>query len=215
MATTKTQAGRMLGATLSGGEAATVAAVLAGAREKARGALQDIEDLERRLLRAPARGTRDVAPAARKAIAAATAAVEPTAPKHAHREAPIAERVEVALRANVLGLADLARAIGAPELGAARAVKALGARVVDVGDRDTGARYSWVAGDDGPTGELNDLVERLLRVRPMAFSEVIAFTGAREKRCSGAIVRLQRDPRTAKKLANRGDARRALWFLRR
>lgn len=65
-------------------------------------------------------------------------------------------------------------------------------------------------GDDGPTKELNDMVEALIRERPLSRADLVSLTGARDNRVAAAIVYLQRK---GVPIANVGTPRKALWFV--
>lgn len=170
---------------------------LAHARKNLETAENHLEALEA-TVRKLARGTRDLAPRSGPAVLA-----KPT----------VADRVETVLRSAVLSPAELALAVGAPQAAVDAAVRSHGRKITNVGI--VGApRLSWVAGDDGPTPELIELIARLIAVRPLAFSELIQHTGARGNRISGAIVKLQQHPKIGHKVVNRGTAARALWFLK-
>lgn len=137
----------------------------------------------------------------------------PVAPKVARvRDPSLAEKIEAVLRSNTATPAALASSLGVPGHKISAALRQLGDKVVDVGAIGS-PMLSWVIGDEAPASELFPLVQRLLRVRPMTFAEIIRFTGAREKRCSGAIVHIQRDEKLSKRLQKSQD-RPALWYLR-
>jgi hypothetical protein len=85
-------------------------------------------------------------------------------------------------------------------------------RVYNMGTEDH-PRWIGVIGDSTSTPELNAWVKRLVSLAPMTFAQLIAATGARRGRVSGAIVQLQRDPQTRKLLQNLGDNRTYVWFL--
>ena len=85
-------------------------------------------------------------------------------------------------------------------------------RVYNMGTEDH-PRWIGVIGDKTSTPELNDWVKRLVSLAPMSFAQLLAATGARRGRVSGAIVQLQRNPQTRKALQNLGDDRTFVWFL--
>lgn len=74
-------------------------------------------------------------------------------------------------------------------------------------------RWIGVIGDKTSTAELNAWVRRLVELAPLSFAQLLAATGARRGRVSGAIVQLQRNPQTRKLLQNLGDDRTYVWFL--
>ena len=173
---------------------AEIARPLVEVRKKLAIAGDALDELEKKVRAGLARGTREIAP-----------------PRTS--DGTVAARVERILRLAAMTPAELALAAGATQNAVDVAVRAAGKKIANVG-LPGAPRLSWVAGDDGPTADLNELVVRLLQVRPMTFAEVIDFTGAREKRVSGAIVRIQRDDRLRRRLVNRGTSQRALWFIK-
>jgi glutaredoxin 2 len=64
-------------------------------------------------------------------------------------------------------------------------------------------------GDEGPTPELMQVVQRMLTERAMTFQELLDATGARANRIKGVIMRLQRD---GVRVVNLGTEAKALWF---
>ncbi len=72
-------------------------------------------------------------------------------------------------------------------------------------------RWQHVIGDTGPAHELRALVHRLISERPFSHRELVAVTGARENRISGALADLRED--SATRVANLGDGVRARWFV--
>ena len=68
----------------------------------------------------------------------------------------------------------------------------------------------YFVGDEGPTPQLYDAVERMLRQRSMTFQELLDETGARANRIKGVLMRIQRDE---KPLVNLGSDRKALWRI--
>lgn len=67
---------------------------------------------------------------------------------------------------------------------------------------------TYFVGDEGPTPELYNAVEHMLRQRSMTFQELLDETGARANRIKGVLMRMQRDE---KPLVNLGNDRKALW----
>jgi hypothetical protein len=85
-------------------------------------------------------------------------------------------------------------------------------KVYNMGTEDH-PRWIAVIGDNTPTTELNAWVKRLVSLAPFTFAGLLAATGARRGRVSGAIVQLQRDPKTRRDLQNLGNDRTYVWFL--
>ena len=73
-----------------------------------------------------------------------------------------------------------------------------------------GRTWLWVIGDKTTTRELNDHVARLITYTPMTFAQLLAATGARRGRVSGALVEVQK---TRSDWKNLGDERTYRWFL--
>lgn len=70
--------------------------------------------------------------------------------------------------------------------------------------------WIWIVGDETATRDLNDHVARLITFTPMTFAQLLAATGARRGRVSGALVEVQK---TRKDWQNLGDDRTYRWFL--
>lgn len=145
-----------------------------------------------------ARGTADVTEAARAAAAPAPAP-------------PLPDRVEAALRAGIWSLDELCHEVRAPAGPVSAALKrARTARqVYNVGAEDR-PRWTWVPGDAVETQALYAHVERLISERPFEFAELLAATGARRGRVSGAIVSFQH---AGRRVLNLGTTAKARWFL--
>jgi len=155
-----------------------------------------------------ARGTRDV-----------------TAEAAAVARAPLAERVEAALRVGPMSLVELADAVG--DSGAAvqkelrrmraarcptRSTDAPDARMVYNHGTEYDPRWSWVVGDQTPTAELSAAVEKMITTRPYTFAELTAATGARRGRLSGVLVKFQRDERDI--VNENGTDRQYRWKMK-
>lgn len=171
------------------------------------------EELEQRLARGTADHTADLltaewSPIPTKVTPAKRAPTPPPAPARDLRA-----ELEAALRARPSSLTELARTLHVPVNHVVIALRGLrkAGRVYNVGTAEA-PRWTWVVGDDGPMPELAATVEALIRDRPMTFAELLAATGARRGRVSGVIVALQRGGAA---IENRGDPRRARWFLPR
>lgn len=160
------------------------------------------EDLERALRLA--RGTADVQTAATKAVEAA--AKTPT----------LEQRIMSALLGAdaPMTFPVLCKAIGSPPSRVSACMKDLRkhGRVYNMGTEDH-PRWIGVIGDATTTPELNAWVRRLVQLAPLSFAQLLAATGARRGRVSGAIVQLQRNPKTRSVLQNLGDDRTFVWFL--
>jgi hypothetical protein len=122
--------------------------------------------------------------------------------------APLPERIEQVLRERTASLAELARAVDAPPAEVTAALRPIGQSVANVGTAIE-ARYTWIIGDATRNDVLYPLVERLLRERPMTTPELVAATGARFGRCSGAVVHLQ----THSRVFNLGQANKGRWIV--
>ena len=70
----------------------------------------------------------------------------------------------------------------------------------------------YFVGDEGPTEELMDAIQRMLQDRPCRFQEILEATGARDNRIKGVINRLQREGVRIVDVAPEGT-RAALWFI--
>lgn len=70
--------------------------------------------------------------------------------------------------------------------------------------------HYWI-GDETSTDELKATILRVIQHDPTGtpFQQIIAMTGARGNRVSGAIVKLQRD---GHRIKNLGDQRTARWW---
>jgi hypothetical protein len=145
-------------------------------------------ELEKQL----ARGTGDVSREAREATQ------------------PIEVQIELALRERPMTLEELARQLKESVGKVSTAMKPLRKRLYNAGT-DAAPAWFWVVGDGAATTDINKAVEALVRFKPMRFPELLAATGARQGRVSGAIVALQRDPKG--RLVNLDTAVRARWFM--
>lgn len=208
---------------------------LAQLSQDQRTAVEAIEDLRARVL---ARGTEDVTAAAN----AVTSHIIEDAPP-ANDVAPpapvarpervvslsLADKVERALREDVLTLEELCRAVRAPAgpvsavLKRARAAK----RLYNVAPAERAPAWSWIPENYAPgtagTSVLYPLVARLISVRPFTFAELRDATGCHEEvgtrsrgRVSGAIVALQKRHALRKgppvlEIGPTGE--RTAWFL--
>lgn len=147
-----------------------------------------------------ARGTRDV----RTEAAAAVTGV---------RAETTTGKIEQALRGPdaPMTLDYLARYIDEPAGRVQNAMKRLrsAGSVVNIGTNDR-PQWFWRIGDEGPTPELFDAVERIIRVRPHTLQELQEATGARRNRISGVLVKLQV---RGLPVVNRGTDQRALWSI--
>lgn len=160
------------------------------------------EQLERALKLA--RGTGDVQTEAAAAVATIAA------PKS------LAEKIEAVLRGPdaPLTFGALCKAVGSTAGRCSTCMRELrkANKVYNLGTEDH-PRWIWIVGDETSTPDLNAHVARLVTLLPMTFSQLMAATGARRGRVSGAIVQLQRNPETRRRLQNLGDSRVFVWFL--
>ena len=122
-------------------------------------------------------------------------------------------KVEMALRSGSLDHQQLARTVDASAGRVSEMMKALRAEnaVANVGT-DVHPIWTWRIGNDTSTAELTEFVKRLLTERPFTTRELSEVTGATYSRCGGAVVALQRDPKTnIVDLGGPGNACR--WFI--
>lgn len=125
----------------------------------------------------------------------------------------IENQIEQALRSEhaPMSIAALAKMIAAPVGKVAAAMRELkrANRVHNLGTEDHPC-WIWIVGDNTPTRELNDHVARLISHQPLTFAQLMAATGARRGRLSGALVEVQK---TREDWLNLGDERTYRWFL--
>lgn len=123
---------------------------------------------------------------------------------------PLTDRMLASLTERPRSLDELARELREPAGKISAAIKPLRARLYNAG---TEAAPAWfpIVGDEAPTEIVNAAVAALVRYRPMRFQELLAATGARQGRVSGAIVALERDPES--RLVNLDTPTRARWFI--
>lgn len=122
----------------------------------------------------------------------------------------VAEAVERVLRVKVLPTDALALEVSAPAaalLDTLASLRAAG-KVCNVGT-DPRPVWTWILGDAGDTAELSTKIEHLISLRPMLMTEIVAATGARRNRISGALNKIQ----LRRKVENHGSASVALWFM--
>ena len=129
-------------------------------------------------------------------------------------EHTLEERIVAALRVRPLYFDELVIAVDEPAGRVARALNKMrkAERLFNLGSDDR-PRWHFVIGDDASTAELRETLERLLTERPMTLNELIAATGCRANRISGALVQFDRD--MGKPVLNLGNGKRALWFMPR
>lgn len=139
------------------------------------------------------RGTGDVTEAARAAVAVVT---DPR------------ERTRQALRDRVATVEHVASALEVTEPQARALVAELGDEVYNLAT-DAAPRWVLQIGDETDTETLCEAVRRVLRERPLEQREIIAATGARRNRVSGAIVKLQAQ---SEPIWNLGEKNKARWF---
>lgn len=122
------------------------------------------------------------------------------------------QRIEAVLRTRPTTIEELARELKAPAGKVVAALKPMRKHLYNVGTEDAPAWF-WIVGDAAPTEQVNTAVKSLIAFRPFRFPELLNATGARQGRVSGAIVAMQRDPKS--RIANVDPDRpnRARWFI--
>lgn len=168
-----------------------IEASLTSARERAVQLTKDVEELETKLRHA--RGTGDVTAQAAKAVAPPT----------------IAQKIETALRANVFALPELAKAIGETTGKTGAAIRAMRKNLGNLGT-PARARWVWRIGEQATTAELTDMIKHLISDQPLTTAELVAVTGVRLSRVSGALVAIQR---SGMNVYNLGTPHRHRWFV--
>lgn len=147
-----------------------------------------------------ARGTGDVTEEARKV----------TAPRvGGHLSMDLPQRIEAALRAKPRSIEELARELHETPGRITATMKPMRKHLYNAGTEDAPAWF-WIVGDGASASEINAAVEALVKFKPMRFPELLAATGARQGRVSGAIVAMQRDGKS--RIANLDSPMRARWF---
>lgn len=140
----------------------------------------------------------------------------------------ITSRLEKILRGPKapISLVELARAASAPSGEVAKELRRMrnakcptrstddapDARLVYNHGTDFEPEWAWVIGDETPTAELSDAVEKMITRRPYTFAELTAATGARRGRLSGVLVKFQRDGRGI--VNENGTDRQYRWKMR-
>lgn len=117
--------------------------------------------------------------------------------------------IEAILRQRPRTLVELAKDIGEPAGRVSNALRPMKKLLFNAGTADTPAWFV-IPGDAASTETINNAVRALIAYRPMYFPELLAATGARQGRVSGAIVAMQRDPNG--RIVNLGTTARARWF---
>lgn len=160
-----------------------------------------------------ARGTRDVTAEARR--------LTPVMPA-----GELAERVEIILRGPTapISLVALAKTLNEPAERVRRELRKLSAakcatrsadapdarKIYNHGTNDAPI-WQWVIGDETSAQELYAEVDRMISRRPYTHDELLAATGARRGRLSGATVKHQR---TGEAIWNVGGSpRQYRWYL--
>lgn len=165
-----------------------------------------------------ARGTGTHDESAAEAVRRASKRAEPEPAKQEPKPEPpkprptLRGKVEAALRAASLDQQQLAREVDASAGRISEMLKALRAEnvVANVGT-DVHPLWTWRIGNETSTAELIECVRRLITERPFTTRELSEVTGASYNRVGGAIVALQREPRTNIKDLGAGHAGR--WFI--
>lgn len=127
-------------------------------------------------------------------------------------EVPLAGRLEALLRAGARTYQEILDELGDADGRTGKTFAAARRRgdVADVGTPQL-PRYVWVIGDNHATPELRDAVEKLVRMRPITFAEIVTAVGANPNRIKGVLTDLQK--RDQDPLRNFGTKNRALWFI--
>lgn len=124
---------------------------------------------------------------------------------------PLEQRVESMLRAHPRSLEELTRELKEPAGRISNAMRTMRKRLYNVGTEDAPVWF-YIVGDEASAEQINAAVRSLVTFRPMRFPELLAATGARQGRVSGAIVAMQRDPKS--RIANVDqNPLRARWFI--
>lgn len=126
------------------------------------------------------------------------------------RPPTLAEAAEAALRERVLSLPELAKAIDSPSGRVSTVLQGFrqAKKIYNLGTEES-PRWTWRVGDAAPPEVLNALVRRLINDQPLTTAELVAATGARPARVSGALVAIQRSGAPVMNLATTSRAR---WF---
>lgn len=124
-------------------------------------------------------------------------------------EVPLLRRIEELLSERILSYHEIVEELGEGNghLHSAFQAAVRRGQIYNVGD-DARPRWSWVPGDEIATPQLNALIERLVRERPMSRADLELATGANPNRISRACTNLKEHG-----VHNLGSERRALWFL--
>ena len=122
---------------------------------------------------------------------------------------PLLRRIEELLSERILSYHEIVEELGEGNghLHSAFQAAVRRGQIYNVGD-DARPRWSWVPGDAIATPQLNALIERLVRERPVSRSDLELATGANPNRISRACTNLKE-----RGVHNLGSERRALWFL--
>jgi hypothetical protein len=119
--------------------------------------------------------------------------------------------IQEVLQRRLATLDEIAKEVNAPLLKVSEAMEGLKkqGKIHNVGSEDR-QMWTWRPGDVVPASELEAYVRRLISWAPMTLIELIAATGARNSRVSGAVVAIQRSGEPPVDLGSGGRAR---WFL--
>lgn len=151
---------------------------------------QEAHELEVKLTLA--RGTRDLAPRVGGELSL-----------------DLGQRIEAVLRVRPHSVEELARELKESAGKISAALKPMRKHLFNAGSEDAPSWF-WIVSDQATAAEVNAAVAALVRFKPMRFPELLAATGARQGRVSGAVVAMQRDPKS--RLVNLDTAMRARWF---
>lgn len=134
-----------------------------------------------------------------------------TIPTPAAPSAPLAERLESALRTRPMGIVELARHLRVPVGGVTAALRSLrkSHQLWNLGSEEM-PRWVWVVGKKATQDELRTAVTAIIKERPVLFAELLAATGNERGRVSSILVNLQRQ---GHKVENHGTEARARWYI--
>lgn len=183
---------------------ATQLSEMTDALSRASKRIEHLEEIAARATTRLARGTMHPTVAAEPPAA-------PTPPAATHAPGVDPTALERALRAAPCSAADAASLLGVPVARVAAALRPLrrSGAVANAGTHDD-PRWCWVLGDGCSTDDLVARVEQVCRLRPASLRDLVAVTGARRNRVSGALVLLRRH---GARLVNAGNGWRALWSI--
>lgn len=122
------------------------------------------------------------------------------------------QRIEAILRDKPHSLDELTRELKEPAGRISSVMKTMRKRLYNVGTEDAPVWF-YIVGDEASAEQINNAVRALISFRPMRFPELLTATGARQGRVSGAIVAMQRDPKSRIANVDPDRPQRARWFI--